>query len=945
MDLDLALREDQPATITTESTTDQRIKSEKWERANRMSIMIMKKAMAQSVKGGIPKHTNAKVFLAAIGEKYIESGKAETGTFLTQLTSMKFDGVGSVREHILKMADLALKLKDLEVVVTDQFLVHMALNSLPAKYGQLKVSYNTSKDKWGIDELISMCAQEEDKLKTDKNAEVHFVQTEKGNRVPSTGPMNTANQKKKKVEKQLEKRIKIVRSDRGGEYFGRYTETGQHKGPFATYLEQNGIVAQYTTHGTPHQNGVVERKNRTLKDMVRSMLAHSQLPIFLWGEALKTANYILNRVPSKSVKLVPFECWTGRKPSFNHFHVWGCKAEASDAHNFQEAETVLPDHNDEKVMPPTENTVVSPSVVINEAADISVLVPNEIQQDAQHIRRSQRTRKANISSDFVYLNEAKHNVGDEDDPISFNQAVSSARSKLWYAAMEEELHSMHKNDVWTLVPNDQQVTKVIGCKWVYKTKRDSHGQVDKHKARLVAKGFTQREGFDYNETFSPVSTKDSMRVLLALTAHFDLELHQMDVKTAFLNGDLEEDIYMAQPPGFVERGKESLVCKLNKSIYGLKQASRQWNKKFDQVIMAAGFQENKMDECVYLKVSDSKFIFLVLYVDDILLASSDISLLHATKKLLTESFDMKDLGEAQFVLGIEIIRDRSKRVHGLSQKQYIDRVIKRYNMEKCSSGELPIGKGDKMSTEQSPKNELEKESMKDKPYASLVGSLMYAQVCTRPDLAFAVSVLGRFQSNPGTAHWIAAKKVLRYLKRTRDYMLTYSYVDNLQLVAYTDSDLTGCVDDRKSTNGYIFLLASGAVSWKSAKQGSIASSTMEAEFIGCYVATKQAIWLRNMVKELRIADNIERPLRIYCDNKASVLFSKNNKRSLACRLMDIKYLKVRDEVRKGTVDIQHINTELMIADPMTKALSVGVFKRHVYNMGVRETFDSVNEWE
>ncbi|KAM2921807.1 hypothetical protein COP2_043495 [Malus domestica] len=217
----------------------------------------------------------------------------------------------------------------------------------------------------------------------------------------------------------------------------------------------------------------------------------------------------------------------------------------SDTHNFQEAETVLPDHNDENVMPLTENTMVSPSIVINEAADVFVLVPNEVQQDAQHIRRSQRTRKANISSDFVYLNEAEHNVGDDNDPISFNQAVSSARSKLWYAAMEEELHSMHKNDVWTLVPNDQQVTKVIGCKWVYKTKRDSHGQVDKHKARLVAKGFTQREGFDYNETLSPVSTKDSMRVLLALTAHFDLELHQMDVKTAFLNGDLEEDIYMA----------------------------------------------------------------------------------------------------------------------------------------------------------------------------------------------------------------------------------------------------------------------------------------------------------------------------------------------------------------------------------------------------------------
>ncbi|XP_068309679.1 secreted RxLR effector protein 161-like [Pyrus communis] len=277
---------------------------------------------------------------------------------------------------------------------------------------------------------------------------------------------------------------------------------------------------------------------------------------------------------------------------------------------------------------------------------------------------------------------------------------------------------------------------------------------------------------------------------------------------------------------------------------------------------------------------------------------------------------MKDLGEARFVLGIEIIRDRAKKSLGLSQRQYIDRVTKRFNMDKCSNGELPIGKGDKLSSDQCPKNELENEGMKDKPYASLVGSLMYAQVCTRPDLAFAVSVLGRFQSNPGTAHWVAAKKVLRYLKRTRDFMLTYSYVDKLELVGFTDSDLAGCVDDRKSTNGYIFLLANGAVSWKNAKQ-----------------------------KGLEIIDNVDRPLKLYCDNKAAVFFSKNNKRSYASRLMDIKYLKVRDEVKKETVKIEYIHTSLMVADPMTKALPVGVFKKHVYNMGVRELFDSVNEWK
>ncbi|KAM2951735.1 hypothetical protein COP2_001189 [Malus domestica] len=191
--------------------------------------------------------------------------------------------------------------------------------------------------------------------------------------------------------------------------------------------------------------------------------------------------------------------------------------------------------------------------------------------------------------------------------------------------MNKEIKSMKKNQVWSLVPKPAGITKTVDCKWVFNTKRDSQGNIDKHKTRLVAKGFAEREGIDYNETFSPVSTKDSKQMILALTAHLDLELHQMDVKTAFLNGDLEEDIYMHQPPGFVKMGKESLICKLNKPIYGLKQSYRQWNKKFD-LMTTFGFHENKMDECVYLKINGSKVVFLILYVDDILIASSDLNL-------------------------------------------------------------------------------------------------------------------------------------------------------------------------------------------------------------------------------------------------------------------------------------------------------------------------------
>ena len=346
-----------------------------------------------------------------------------------------------------------------------------------------------------------------------------------------------------------------------------------------------------------------------------------------------------------------------------------------------------------------------------------------------------------------------------------------------------------------------------------------------------------------------------------------------------------------------------------------------------------------MDQCIYLKVSGSKFIFLVLYVDDILLASNDLGLLHEIKQLLCKIFDMKDLGEASFVLGIQIHRDRSRGLLGLSQRAYIDRVLERFNMHNCKFGDVPVVKGDKFSLSQCPKNDLEEESMKNIPYASVVGSLMYAQVCTRPDIAFAVSVLGRYLSKLGLDHWVAAKKVMRYLQRTKNYMLVYRRVDSLEVIGYSDSDFAGCQDDLKSTSGYIFMLAGGAISWKSVKQTLTASSTMQAEFVACYGAATQAIWLRNFISGLMIVDSISRPLTIYCDNSAAVFFSKNNKHSSGSKHMEIKYLSVRDLVKKGDIVIEHIDTESMLADPLTKGLRPVTFKKHVDNMGILGSFD------
>ncbi|WVZ54111.1 hypothetical protein U9M48_004966 [Paspalum notatum var. saurae] len=270
--------------------------------------------------------------------------------------------------------------------------------------------------------------------------------------------------------------------------------------------------------------------------------------------------------------------------------------------------------------------------------------------------------------------------------------------------MEDERRSMSSNKVWDLeeIPKG---AKTVGCKWVYKTKRDSKGNIERYKARLVAKGFTQREGINYTETFSPVSANDSFRIIMALVAHYDVELHQMDVKTEFLNGDLYENVFMAQPKG-------SVVKKKKKSIYGLKQASRQWYLKFDETIRSFGFKENVEDNCIYAKFKNGKFIFLVLYVDDILLASSDMNLLLETKRFLSSNFDMKDLREASYVLGIEMHRDGKKGVLGLSQKAYIENILKRYSMHKCKrcsmhkckASPVPIVQGDVFGNFQCPKN-------------------------------------------------------------------------------------------------------------------------------------------------------------------------------------------------------------------------------------------------
>ncbi|GKA67352.1 putative RNA-directed DNA polymerase [Tanacetum coccineum] len=346
---------------------------------------------------------------------------------------------------------------------------------------------------------------------------------------------------------------------------------------------------------------------------------------------------------------------------------------------------------------------------------------------------------------------------------------------------------------------------------------------------------------------------------MALVAHYDLELHQMDVKTAFLNGDLHEDVYMTQPEGFMVEGKEHMVCKLKRSIYRLKQDSRQWYLKFHEVMSKFQFKKNAMDH---------------------------------TKRFLLENFEMKDLGEASYVIGIEIHRDRSHGILGLSQRAYIDKILKKYSMQNCSPTIAPVVK---------------------------VGSLTYAQVCTRPDIAYITGMLGRYQSNSGKEHWKAAKKVLRYLQGTKNSILTYRKTDNLEVVGYLDSDFAKCKDSSRSTSGYIFMLSGGLLSWRSHKQELTTTSTMMAEYVACYHATSHAILLRNLISGQKVVDSISRPIRL--STRAGLY-------------LETKYLYVREKVEDNSIFIEYINTHDMLADPHTKGLPPKRFLEHVAGMGL-----------
>ena len=767
----------------------------------------------------------------------------------------------------------------------------------------------------------------------------------------------------KEVENQLGKTIKVLRSDRGGEYLND---------EFITHLESCGIVSQLTPPRTPQHNGVSERRNRTLLDMVRSMMCRSTLPLSFWSYALLSAARILNMAPTKKVDKTPYELWHGKAPLLSFIKVWGCEAYVK-----QEASSKLDPRSIKCIFVgypldcigyyfyiPSENKVfigrkaefLETKFLTDEVSGRKV--DFEEDQDPQpdtlevgtsdqpgvdndetipSVRKSTRVRTE--PERYGFLIDGCFVVTEE--PINYRDASTGSESVKWIQAMNTEMQSMFDNQVWELVelpPN----CKTVGCKWIYKIKFDMDGNVHIYKARLVAKGFTQTHGIDYDETFSPVAMIKSIRILLAIAAYYDYVIWQMDVKTAFLNGHLNEDVYMEQPQGFIDPKYPNRVCKLKRSIYGLKQASRMWNHRFDEEIRKFRFLQNEDEPCVYKKTSGSNVVFLILYVDDILILGNHEPSMRSVKAYLEKCFSMKDLGDASYILGIKIYRDRSKRLIGLSQSIYIDKVLTRFHMEQSKRGLVPMSTGTILSKSQSPSTPAEKNAMDDVPYASAIGSIMYAMLCTRPDVSYALSRCSRYQQNPGDSHWVAVKHILKYLRRTKDMFLVFGGLDNeeLNVKCYTDASFQTDVDDSKSQSGYVFILNGGAVSWKSSKQEVVAQSTTESEYVAASEAAKEAVWMKKFISDLGVVPAIREPLDIYCDNEGAIALSKEPRAHKRTRHIQRRFHYIRSEIENGVIRIRKVHTDENRADPFTKPLSTEKHETHASAIGLR----LCNEW-
>ncbi|KAH9140653.1 hypothetical protein AeRB84_015124 [Aphanomyces euteiches] len=494
---------------------------------------------------------------------------------------------------------------------------------------------------------------------------------------------------------------------------------------------------------------------------------------------------------------------------------------------------------------------------------------------------------------------------------------ASPEASHWARAMNEEYQALIDNKVWrlTTLPKGR---KALKSKWIWKVKYLPNGDVERYKARLCIKGFLQIAGVDFTDTFAPVLRLESLRVLCAIIALLDLETKQLDIKTAFLHGELDEEIYMEQPEGYVQPGKETQVCRLQKSLYGLKQAPRQWHKKLHGFVQDLGFRQCYKDQCIYVRVQRASFVYLAFYVDDITLAGKDAHELDEVAQAIKRTFQMSDKGELGFILGINIVRDRHTRTLQMCQTSFIAELLERFNMSECHHIATPQALG--VATD-----DIQAVDTRAVPYQSIVGALQYLVSATRPDIANAVRYLSSHNHNHNQTHWRMAKRVLKYLKGTSSMALTFRGTNTGPPTAYCDADFANDLNDSKSISGFVIMFAGAAVVYASKKQSLVGQSTTEVEYIAAAEAAKSIVWFTELLVKLRCTR--QEPITLFVDNQSAIQVAQRTSAHGRTKHIRLRYHFLKDLVEEDVIRLQYISTDDQIADALTKSLVPARFAR------------------
>lgn len=785
---------------------------------------------------------------------------------------------------------------------------------------------------------------------------------------------------KSMAESHFGNRLSKIRCDNGKEYSSNRMKE---------FCNKEGVMIEFTTPYSPQLNGVSERMNRTLVEKAKSMLVEANLSMEFWGEAVRTAVYLTNRSPTVAIlNKTPFEMWYDRKPDLSKLKVFGCRAYALvpkerrkkfdnksvecimlgyadngyrlwDKSNcclinsrdvkfdesrfedpeieqvfFDDDESVNPNKNDTppniaktpvKTVPSQNETIGMRTTPVTTSPVTNTTMPNTPVTSTTGRPHRDRRPPLRFGDYILDDNLEAHvalNVSDWLDgvPSCYDEIEDHPKKAKWRSAVEDEKQSLEKNETWTLVKFKPGM-KLINSRWIFKEKTDPDEKI-RYKARLVAKGFMQKAGIDYSETYSPVAKLSTIRLLLAIGIQKNFQFCHLDVKTAFLNGCLEELVFMKPPEGIeVPTGH---VLQLNRSLYGLKQSPRCWNKRFNDFIVTLGFRRSLADYCLYTRVIDDSITYLVLYVDDMLMCSNDSrSMKHIQDTLATE-FEMKNLGNVRHFMGLNINVDYEQGVLTIDQSHYIEKVLERFEMTDCHPMNTPIEQGLR----------LEKANPEEKasnPYRELLGSLMYVMLGSRPDICYA-KYPSRYQDCSTDLHFSHLKRVLKYLKGSIDWKLTYERREEVPLRGYVDSDFANDIDGRKSTSGFFFQVYGNTISWTSKKQDIVTISTSEAEYVAACLATCDAIFLTKLMNDLQLS--IELPIPIHEDNAGCIFISKNpeTKRS---KHIDVKFHYIRECVEEKKIELIMTSTKDQIADVLTKGLGKKLFLKFIDMMGLK----------